>query len=415
MSRTTLIIGNDLRRRLRSPMATILFLVIPLAMTGLIGMIFDPGQDNRTKLPPIHLLVVDNDKDIAAKFLLGAFDQKELKEMFQVTLVDAPAGEKLMQKGKASAMLVIPEHFSADLADQKPSRLEVVKNPSEEFLPGVAEEFAATMAVGFSALAQVFADELRIIRGFRSLTLESVTIAEMTPFLEMARAKIIALKTYLSPMLLKVKSVTTKKPGQEGKPLGFNIFSYIFPGMLIMFLLFIIEPSLREIQNERADGKTRRMMFSPLSSLELVTARIFSGWLIGFLVCLLAMAAGMLLFGIDWGRPLLQLALFAIACFWCSAFFAMLNAFFRNKNQAGAFASPIILVFSAFGGSMLPLEQLPAGMRWVGKLTVNNWFITGCRRIMDGASPLLPLTLLAVTGLAFAAVAMIALPRRLSV
>jgi ABC-2 type transport system permease protein len=415
LSRTTLIIRNDLRRRLRAPMATILFLVIPLAMTAVIGMIFDPGADNETKLPPIKLLVVDNDKGLAAKFLLGAFDQKEIKDMFQVTLTDGATGEALMQKGKASAMLVIPEHFSDDLAAQKPSALEVVKNPSEEFLPGVAEEFAATMAVGFSAVAQVFADELKVIQSVSNLSLEAITIADMTPFLEMARAKIIALRTYLSPMLLTVTSSTTSRTGQKARAVGFNIFSYIFPGMLIMFLLFIIEPALREIQNERADGKIRRMMFSPLSGRELVTARLFSGWLLGMAVCLLAMAVGTLLFGIDWGNLLLQLALVAAACLCCAAMFAMLNAFFRNKNQAGAFASPIILVFSAFGGSMLPLEQLPAGMRWVGQFTINNWFITGCRDIMDGRLPFVPLLVLATAGILFAAIAMIALPRRLSV
>jgi ABC-type Na+ efflux pump permease subunit len=389
-------------------------MVIPFAMTALIGMIFDPGEDNRTHLPPIKLLLVDHDKGLASRFLLGAFDQKEIKEMFQMTLVDAGEGERLMQKGKASAMLVIPEHFSDDLAAQKVSTLEVVKNPAEEFLPGVAEEFAATMAVGFSAIAQVFADELKVIQSVGKLSLESVTIADLTPFLERARAKIIAVKGYLSPVLLSTAAETTKKPGKEARPAGFNIFRYIFPGMLIMFLLFIVEPSLREIQNERADGKIRRMMFSPLTSRELVTARVFSGWLIGALVCLLAMAAGSLLFRILWGNLLWQLALVAVSCFWCSAFFAMLNAFFRSKNQAGAFASPIILVFSAFGGSMLPLEQLPAGMRWIGRLTVNHWFIDGSTRIMDGKTPGAALLVLAATGLACAVVAMIALPRRLA-
>ena len=424
MSRTTRIIGNDLKRRLRAPASTVLFLAIPLAMTALIGMIFNPGPGNETQLPPIKLLLVDNDKDIASKFLVGAFDQKQVKDMFQATLVDQAAGEKLMQKGKASAMLVIPEHFSADLADQKVSTLEVVKNPSEEFLPDVVEEFAATIAVGFSAIAQVFADELKVIRSVRNLSLEAVTIAELTPFLEMARAKVIALKSYLSPLLLQLKTSTTAKPpkgtgaaaqpGKTAKPAGFNIFAYILPGMLIMFLLFIVEASMREIQNERADGKTRRMMFSPLTARELVTARLFSGGLVGILVCLLAMAAGALIFGIDWGNPLLVLVLVAVSCFWCAAFFAMLNAFFRSKNQAGAFSSPIILVFAAFGGSILPLEQIPAGMRWIGLFTVNHWFISGCQRIMDGGVPRGPFVVLALSGLLFAGVAMAALPRRLS-
>lgn len=414
MSRTTLIIRNDLKRRLRAPMATILFLVIPLAMTALIGAIFNPGSGGETKLPPIKLLLVDHDHGLAAKFLTGAFDQKELKDMFQVTLVGEAEGETLMKKGKASAMLVIPEHFSNDLAEQKVSTLEVVKNPSEEFLPGVAEEFARTIAVGFSALAQIFADELKVIQSASKLDLADISVAQMTPFLEMARVKILALRSYLSPLLLQLKTGAESKPGETARPKGFNIFSYIMPGMLIMFLLFIIEAFMREIQNERADGKIRRMMFSPLTTRELVTARLFSGWLLGVLITVLAMAVGVLLFGIDWGQPLLVLLLVALTCFWSAAFFGMLNAFFKNKNQAGAFASPIILVFAAFGGSMLPLEQIPAGMRWLAPLTVNNWFITGCRGIMDGRVPYASFIVLSVSGLIFAIVAMVALQRRLT-
>jgi ABC-2 type transport system permease protein len=414
LRRTTLIIRNDIKRRLKAPMATILFLIIPLAMTALIGMIFNPGSGGETKLPPIKLLLVDKDKGLASKFLIGAFDQKEIKDMFQVTLVDAAAGEKLMKKGKASAMLIIPEHFSDDLADQKPTALEVVKNPSEEFLPGVAEEFAATMAVGFSGLSQVFVDELKVIQSASKLDLKDLSIAQMTPFLEMARAKIIALQSYLSPLLLQMKASTLTKPGETAPAKGFNIFSYIMPGMLIMFLLFIIEAFMREIQNERADGKIRRMMFSPLSARELITARLFSSWLLGVLVCSLAMGVGALLFGIDWGNLLLVFLLVAVSCFWCAAFFGMLNAFFKNKNQAGAFSSPIILVFAAFGGSMLPLEQIPQGMRWLAQFTINNWFITGCRTIVEGGVPYLSFIVLSLSGLVFAGVAIAALPRRLS-
>jgi ABC-type multidrug transport system permease subunit len=180
-------------------------------------------------------------------------------------------------------------------------------------------------------------------------------------------------------------------------------------------MLFIIEAFMREIQNERADGKIRRMMFSPLTTRELVLARIFSGWLLGMLICGLAMVMGALIFAIDWGNYLWLFLLVAVTCFWCAAFFGMLNAFFKNKNQAGAFASPIILVSAAFGGSMLPLEQIPQGMRWLAKFTVNNWFITGCRQVVAHEIPLASLLVLLATALLFAVVAMVALQRRLTV
>jgi len=428
LSRTTLIIKNDIKRRLRAPLATILFMIIPFAMTALIGMIFNPGSGNETKLPPIKVLLVDKDQNLASKFLIGAFDQKQLKEMFQATTVSEAEGEKLMKKGKASAMIIIPERFSEDLADQKPSRLVVVKNPAEEFLPNVVEEFANTMAVGLSGLAQVFADELKIIKMVGNSSLEKLSIAELTPFLEMSRIKIMTVKKFLSPLLVGLKTgsiakspkgtnVTVQPPKGTNvtvQPAGFNIFAYILPGMLIMFLLFIIEAFMREIQNERADGKIRRMMFSPLTTRELVLARIFSGWLLGLLICALAMVMGALIFGIDWGNYLWLFLLVAVACFWCAAFFGMLNAFFKNKNQAGAFASPIILVSAVFGGSMLPLEQIPQGMRWLAKFTVNNWFITGCRQVVAGEIPLASLLVLLVSALLFATVAMVALQRRLT-
>ena len=63
---------------------------------------------------------------------------------------------------------------------------------------------------------------------------------------------------------------------------------------------------------------------------------------------------------------------------------------------------------------MLPLEQIPQGMRWLAKFTVNNWFITGSREIMDGGIPYGSLIVLLVSGLFFASVAMVALQRRLS-
>jgi ABC-2 type transport system permease protein len=415
LSRITLIIKNDIKRRLKAPLATVLFLIIPFAMTALIGMIFDPGVGGETKLPAIKVLLVDNDQNIASKFLIGAFDQKQMKDMFQATTVSAAAGEKLMKKGKASAMIIIPERFSLDLAEQKPSRLTVVRNPAEEFLPTVVEEFANTMAIGFSGLAQVFADELKIIKLVGDSSLEKISFTELTPFLEMSRIKIMAARSYLSPLLVGLKTSTNTKPGQAARPKGFNIFAFILPGMLIMFLLFIIEAAMREIQNERADGKIRRMMFSPLTARELILARIFSGWLLGLLVCSLAMAMGALVFAINWGNYFWLFLLVAVTCFWGAAFFAMLNAFFRNKNQAGAFASPIILVSAACGGSMLPLEQIPAGMRWLAQFTVNNWFITGCRQIVAGEIPMASLLVLLGSGLLFLVVAIVGLQRRLSV
>lgn len=381
-------------------------------MTAIIGAIFAPSADN--KLPKIKVLVVDKDKNIAAKFLLGAFDSPQLKEMFQVTMVDEAEGNKLMAAGKASAMVVIPEKFSDRFIKAEKSEILVIKNPSEQFLPNVVEEFMITYAVIMSGFIQVFEPELKTIYNFleQDIPLEQVSIASLTPFLEQGKNKIAALKNYLSPLLIELKNEVTGEKKQEA---DFNIFSFILPGMSIMFLLFIIETFIRDILLEREDGKWRRMMFSPLRPMEFISARVISGWLMGIAVYLVIVLFGVFVFKIDWGNYLYLFIFVTVTCFWIASFFALLNSFFKNRNQAGAFTAPIILVFSAFGGSIIAVGLLPAAFRWVSYITLNRWFIDGVDRIRTGVFPLLPFAVILLSGLVLFLLASAFLNKRITV
>jgi ABC-type multidrug transport system permease subunit len=394
---------------MKAPYTIIVMLMIPIMMTGILGAIFSPSENT---LPKIKVLMVDKDKNIASKLLLGSFDTPELKEMFQVTVVDETEGKKLISKGKASALIVIPEKFSDRLIKAEKSEILVVKNPSEQFLPNVVEEFMATFSVIISGLVQVFEPELKAIDTLLEVPVEQVSIAAMVPFMEKSKTKIITLKDYLSPLLIKLKEEVTKK---KEKKTRINIFGAVLPGMSIMFLLFIIELFLRDILSEREDGKLQRIMFAPTRSMEFISARIFSGWVMGILVYLVTIIAGILLFRIDWGNYLYLFIYVTVTCFWIASFFALLNAFFKNRNQAGAFVAPIIMVFSIFGGSMLPVSQLPAGLRSVSSFTLNHWFIQGVEQIRTGTFPTIPFAILLFTGILLFLLASQFLKKRITV
>src|SRR4030042_5215164 len=134
MRRLFLILRNDVRRQLKAPLAVVIYMVIPVAMTGLIGLFLAPRAEE-SQLPPIPVLLVDHDKSLASKLLLGTFDVDQMKKMFQVTVTDEADGRKRMGAGKASAMVVIPKSFTLDLLEAKPVTLLVVKNPSAQVLP----------------------------------------------------------------------------------------------------------------------------------------------------------------------------------------------------------------------------------------------------------------------------------------
>jgi len=412
--RSAHILLNDVRRHLKAPWAILIFMAIPLVMTGLIGVIFAPRTEG-SELPPIALLLADNDKGLAAKLLASSFDVDQMKEMFQTTVTDEADGRKRMAKGKASALVIIPEGFTLDLLEARPVTLLVVKNPAEQFLPDIVEEFMATMAVMLSGVVQAFAEEVRGIRAMIDGPIERIPWETLGPEFGKAQKKIAAAAKYLDPLLLRLKEEETRAPGARPQITAAHLFSEILPGMAIMFLLFIVQTLMRDLLSDREDGKLRRMMTTPLRPVELIGARIAGGWVMGLAVLLIMMAFGVLAFRAAVGPfgPFLLLAV--AAAFWTAAFFALFHALVRNRNQAGAVAAPVILAFSIFGGSMINVEAMPKAFRLIGVLTPNRWFIDGAALVRDGRFPLAGLIVLVASGLLFLALAVPALRRRISV
>ena len=413
MRRLLLVLATDVRRHLKSPLAILIYMVIPLFMTALIGIIFAPRTEGGG-LPAIRVLVVDNDKGLASKLLVSAFDADQLKEMFQVTVTDEADGRKRMGGGKASAMVVIPKGFTLDLLEAKPVTLLVVKNPAEQFLPDVVEEFMNTMAVMLSGVVQAFAEEVKGIRVLLDMKVDAFPWESLAPQFGKAQKKVTAAAKYLDPLLIRLKAEETKAAGAKTSFTQADLFSIILPGMAVMFLLFIVQTLMRDIISEREDCKLRRMMTTPLRPVELIGARIFGGWVMGIAVLLVMVASGTLVFRVHWGPFGYFLLLGAVASFWTAAFFALLHALVRNRNQAGALSAPIILAFSLFGGSMMNPEAMPKAFLTVGLLTPNRWFIDGAALVRDGRFPSVSLAVLFASGLVLLALAVPALRRRTS-
>ena len=414
MRRLLLVLGNDVRRHLRSPLAILIYMAIPMVMTGLIGIIFAPRAEE-AQLPPIQVLLVDHDKALASKLVLGTFDVDQMKTMFRVTVTDEADGRDKMKRGRASAMVVIPEGFTLDLLDAKTTTLTVVKNPAEQFLPDVVEEFVTTLAVMLSGAVQAFAAEVRGVRAMLEGPLDTFPWETLGPELGKAQKKMVAARAYLDPLLIRLKADETRAAGARTRFTRTDLFSIMLPGMAVMFLLFIVQTLMRDIISEREDGKLRRMMTTPLRPLELVGARLLGGWVMGLAVLLVMVAFGTLIFRAHWGPFGYFLLLGAAASFWTAAFFGCFHAFVRNRNQAGALGAPIILAFSLFGGSMMNPEAMPKAFLAVGVATPNRWFIDGAALVRDGRFPAASLAVLVLSGLVLTALAVPALRRRTSV
>ncbi len=148
---------KDLRRLRREPTTLLIWLGIPTFMALILTLIFGRG-DTR---PHGKLLITDEDGGLAATVLAGAFTQGPLGSMISVEKVKRDEGRRMIDKGDASALLIIPAGFTTAVIASTPVKLELIRNPAQRILPAIIEETLSIMTDGAFYLQAVAGEQLR--------------------------------------------------------------------------------------------------------------------------------------------------------------------------------------------------------------------------------------------------------------
>ena len=372
------LVRKDFKRKWKNPAVILGFLLIPFVFTLIFGMVFGSGGEDT--LPQVKILAADNDQSIVSSFMLGALTQGELDELIDLEEVEEEEGRKLLDRGKASALLIIPKSFGENLWEGKPTEIVLIKNPAEQFLPQIAVEILDTLTLGLSSLRQVFAGELDTIREWTELDEFS---DEMLSALSLQfRDRIEGMSKYLIPPVISLKQITLSEEKEEVSEL--SIQAYILPAIAVMFLLFICNAVFEDILTENESGTLMRLRVSPINLREYIWSKIITSTLIGILCTTALILLGQIIFSINWGDPVAVALLVLCLNILIAGFISFLFSFVRTERQAGALLTTVILLMSMLGGSMVPVENYPPVILKFSKLTLNYWGITSFKNIMRG-------------------------------
>ncbi len=370
------LVRKDFKRKWKNPVVILGFLFIPFMFTLIFGMVFGSGGEET--LPRIKILAADNDQSVISGFLLGALKQGELNELIDLQEVEEEEGRKLLDKGKASALLIIPENFGDNIWEGQPTEILLLKNPAEQFLPQIVEEILDTMTLGLSSLRQVFAGELNTIREFAELDEfpdETISVLSLR-----FKERIEGISKYLFPPVISIKQMTLSKEKEEVSDL--SVQAYILPAIAVMFLLFICNAVFEDVLREKESGTLMRLRISPVNLREYIWSKIITSLLIGILCTSLLIILGRVVFSIYWGDPVSVTILVICLNILIAGFISFLFSFVRTERQAGALLTTVILLMSMLGGSMVPVENYPPIILKFSKLTLNYWGITAFKNIM---------------------------------
>lgn len=380
MSQILHLLRKDFIRKWRNPVVIIGFMLIPLVFTLIFGMVF--GSSDEQTLPKVTVLAADNDQSLLSGLFLGALTQGELNDLIELKNVDEAEGREELNKGKASALLIIPKEFGNNVWNGLPVEILLIKNPAEQFLPQIVQEITDTAALLLSSLFSVFAEEVSTIRGLIDEDeIENENIANIAV---QVNDRIEGISKYVFPPVIGLDEKTLAKDQKKEVERSLTIQGYILPAIAILFLLFVCNAVFDDILRERESGTLLRMTVSPLKLNEFIWSKIIICAAIGMICTLVLVILGRILFSIDWGN--LTTLFFIIICLniLIAGFISFLFSFVKTERQAGAVLSTVILIMSMLGGSMIPIQNFPPFMLHFSKLTINYWGIQAFLKNMLG-------------------------------
>jgi ABC-2 type transport system permease protein len=255
----------------------------------------------------------------------------------------------------------IPPDFTASVLAGKPAKVEFHRHGS-----GVDTDYDQTRVA--RAVYTVLADLVAV----------SFTGSTPTPeaFAQLAQ----------QPRLVSLEVSFAGK--RKDPPVGFE---QAVPGTLVMFTLLVLFTSGGvSLLVERRQGILRRLASSPMSRGGVVLGKWAARVSLGFIQILFAMAAGTILFKVNWGDHLgAILLLLAVYASLAALLGLLLGNFARTDGQVIGLGVIASNVMAALGGCWWPIEITP---RWAQNLALvfpTGWAMDALHKLMSfGDSPM---------------------------
>ncbi len=368
---------KDWRRHRRDPVGLLMWIGIPLLIGGMVIAV--SGGRGGTR-PQAHLLVADVDGSLLSRLFVGSLDRTG--GTIRTEAVELEDGKVRMAKGKATALLTIPEGFGADVLQEKPATLELLTNPSQTILPRIVEETMSVFVEGTFYLHRLVGEDLRDFAAGPpggATVFPDQRIAEFSAKVNQIVGRI---RSYLFPPIIRVETVAAVDATETENDVSPALL--FLPGILFMALLFMAQGLSGDLWREREERTLRRVAVSPQTLLSFLLGKLLSGAGVMLLVILIALSIGYAFFSI-------RIVTFPLAVVWAlvsGAFLMQLMTIIEvhSPSQRAGSVLTMILVFPMMmlGGSFFPFEAMPEGMAFFGRLTPNGWALEQLKRILAG-------------------------------
>ncbi len=317
---------KELTQVARDRLTLVLALVLPLAMLALNGAAISLSVTN------LPIVIQDMDSTPASRQLIDAFRSSITFHIVGLAVDEEP--ESALLENRASAAIIIPQHFERDLLNGTGAKTQILVDASDANTANVMRGTA-------SGVIQSFVSSLRS---------ESSTSIKLPINLET--------RLWFNP--------------------GRNSHLYIVPSMFAVGLA-LFPPLLAALAMSReGEQKTILQVYvSSISAFEYLLGKIVAYLLIALAEWFLCLLLVFFLFGLSLqGDPTPLLVCTIIYLFTNVCFGAMIGA--AIPNQAAAIQAVQIVGFLLsflLSGAIFPISNIPVQIRWVSSVIPATYYI----------------------------------------
>lgn len=347
MNAVSLIVGKDLRQRVRDWSAIVLALVLPFALAFIYNLIFGSAATPR----PFRYAVTDLDRGHTAQ----AFATEVLPRIARDGLIELRSATtrdeawRLASSGEVDAAFVIHQGFPQSAG------IEIIGGADSPTATAVARSIAGS-----------FAAEVDSVRLALAAAGPSVTNPEELASRAAATAR---------PLALQDISAAERVLGTK---------AYFAAGMAVFFLFFTVQYGVSSILDERRLGTLSRMLAAPVSAKSVLFGKLATSFLLGVISMAVLIGATWLLMGVQWGNPWGVAMLVVCGVLSATGVTALVASLASTPELAGSWQSVIAVVLGLLGGAFFPIAQVGGVVAKLSLITPHAWFLRGLAELAGG-------------------------------
>ena len=359
----------------------ILFL-LPLMIGGFMGggnLVMNKSGGNTILL---EVGLVNQDKGtfgVEMAKVIQSIEQLDVTVYNDVISAQAPVA-----KGNASAAIIIPADFSQMINSYTPTKVDVIVDPAEPEGANIVTGIVKQVVAEFSIWGEVQ-------YGVRTMFDEAGILTIASP--EEARAieaqNLGVVMTRINEMRTNpVIEVAVQDPA--GEQTGGTIqtfFAYLFPGLTVMFIFFIVPMAADSLLSERETGTLRRLLTAPIPKGAILAGKVLAYMLLACLQVVIVFAVAGLVFGTPFGKsPLGLVILTLVVAFTATALGMLVAAVAKTAKQADSIGLILAFVLAGLGGAMAmskePLFRSGGFIGTLSNITPHAHAVEGYYRLM---------------------------------